>query len=308
MFADIFSDQESKKFPPKRPWDHKIELKPGAPTTLISKTIKLSMTEQEELKKFVDEHLERGTIRWSKSPYATLFFFIKKKNGKLRPIQDYRPINEWTIKNRYPLPLIPQLIDRLGDVELITTVDIHWGYNMVWIVPEDQHKAAFVTNQGLFEPMVTFFGLTNSPTTFQTMIDTIFHEQIMRGTLMVYMDNIVVHTKRKPNELEEQHLERHRELVREMLTILCKHNLYLNIEKCQFEQTDVDYLGVHVGGKHISMKEAKVEKVKDWKPPRNTTEVWCFLGFIGYYRYFIKAYSQIARPLLDLMKKTTSWH
>jgi len=110
-------------------------------------------------------------------------------------VQDYRPINEWTIKNRYPLPLIPQLIDRLGDAELITTVDIRWGYNTVRIAPEDQHKAAFVTNQGLFEPTVMFFGLTNSPATFQTMMDTIFREQIMRGTLTVYMDDIAVHTK-----------------------------------------------------------------------------------------------------------------
>jgi hypothetical protein len=95
------------------------------------------------------------------------------------------------------------------------------------------------------------------------MMDTIFREQIMRGTLTVYMDNIAVHTKRRPNESEEQHLECHRELVREMLTILHKHDLYLNIEKCQFEQTEVDYLGVCVGGKHISIEEAKVEKVKD---------------------------------------------
>ena len=111
--------------------------------------------------------------------------------------------------------------------------------------------------------MVMFFGLTNCPATFQTIMDTIFHKQIMYGTLTVYMDDIAVHTKWKPNESEEQHLECHRELVREMLTILCKHNLYLNIEKCQFEQTKVDYLEVCIGGKHISMKEAKVKKVKD---------------------------------------------
>ena len=130
----------------------------------------------------------------------------------------------------------------------------------------------------------------------------------MHRTLTVYLDDIVVHTKWKPNKSEEQHLEQHRELIREMLTILQKHDLYLNIKKCQFEQTEVDYLGVHVGGKRISMEEAKVKKVKDWKPPRNTMEVQCFLGFIGYYHYFIKGYSQIAQPLLDLMKKTTSWH
>jgi len=145
-FADVFSNKESKKFPPKRPWDHKIKLKPGAPAMLISKTIKLSTSEQQELQTFIDEHLERGTIERSKSPYAASFFFIKKKNGKLRPVQDYRPINEWTIKNRYPLPLIPQLINRIGDAKLITVIDIHWGYNMVQIVEEDRHKAAFITN------------------------------------------------------------------------------------------------------------------------------------------------------------------
>ncbi len=165
-FADIFSDKESKRYPPKRPWDHKIELKPGAPGTLISKTIHLSHTEQKELKEFVHEHLERGTIQRSKSLYTASFFFIKMKNRKLWPVQDYWPINEWTIKNQYPLPLIPQLIDRIGDTELIMVVDICWGYNIVQIIKGDQHKAAFVTNIGLFEPTVMFFGLTNSPATF----------------------------------------------------------------------------------------------------------------------------------------------
>ena len=153
-----------------------------------------------------------------------------------------------------------------------------------------------------------FVGLTNSPATFQTMMDTIFREQITRGTLTVYMDDIAIHTKREPNETEEQHLERHRKLVREMLTILRQNDLYLNIDKCQFEQSEVDYLGVRVGGKKIHMEEAKVEKVKDWKPLRNAMEVQCFLGFTGYYCYFIKGYSQIAQPLLDLTKQSTTWH
>jgi len=124
-------------------------------------------------------------------------------------VQDYRPINEWTIKNQYPLPLIPQLINRIGDAELITVVDIRWGYNMVQIVEEDRHKVAFVTNRGLFEPTVMFFGLTNSPATFQTMMDTLFKEQIARGTLTVYMDDIAIHTKRENGETEDQHLQRH---------------------------------------------------------------------------------------------------
>src|SRR6266853_1360436 len=122
------------------------------------------------------------------------------------------------------------------------------------------------------------------------------------------MDDIAIHTKREDGEMEDQHLERHRRLVREMLTILRRNNLYLNVDKCQFEKKEVDYLGVHVGGKKIKMKEAKVERVKNWRPPRNVTEVRRFLGFTGYYQYFIKGYSQLAQPLLDLTKKSTEWH
>jgi len=125
---------------------------------------------------------------------------------------------------------------------------------------------------------------------------------------MVYMDDIAIHTKRNPGETETQHLERHRGLVREMLAILHKNDLFLNIDKCQFEQEEVDYLGVHVGGQQVQMEEAKVAQVKDWKPPRTVTEVRRFLGFMGYYCYFIKGYSQLARPLLDLTKKSTDWH
>ena len=179
---------------------------------------------------------------------------------------------------------------------------------MVQIIEEDWHKAAFVTNKGLFEPTVMFFRLTNLLATFQTMMDTIFWEQITRETLMVYMDDIAVHTKRDPSKTEAQHLERHQRLVREMLTILHKNDLFLNIDKCQFEQMEVDYLGVRVGGQWVQMKEAKVAWVKDWKPPRNVTEVRRFLGFTEYYHYFIKGYSQLARPLLDLTKKSTDWH
>ncbi len=126
---------------------------------------------------------------------------------------------------------------------------------------------AFITNMGLFEPTVMFFGLTNSPATFQTMMDTIFREQIAQETPMVYMDNIAIHTKRENNKTEAQHLTRHHQLVREMLTILWRNDLFLNINKCQFEKPEVNYLGVHVGGKQIKIEEAKVEWVKNWKPP-----------------------------------------
>ena len=111
------------------------------------------------------EHLKRGTIRESWSPYAANFF-VKKKDGKLRPIQDYRPINKWTKKNCNMSPLIPQIIDRMSGCTLFTKFDVHWGYNNIRIKKGDKWKVAFLTPEGLFEPTVMFFGLTNSPATF----------------------------------------------------------------------------------------------------------------------------------------------
>ena len=127
-----------------------------------------------EVHKFIDEHLKRGTIRESWSPYAANFFFVKKKDGKLRPVQDYRPLNKWTIKNWNVSPLILATIDRLSGCTLFTKFDVRWGYNNIRIKPGDEWKAAFLTPEGLFEPRVMFFGLTNSPATFQMMMNTIF--------------------------------------------------------------------------------------------------------------------------------------
>ena len=172
------------------------------------------------------------------------FFFIKKKDGKLRPIQDYRPINAWTIKNRYPLPLIPQLIDRLWDCSLYTKFDMQWGYNNVRIKDGDQWKAAFITNQGLFEPTVMFFGLTNSPATFQTMMNTIFTAEMVEGCLTIYMDDMAIHTKPGLSEMDAQHKERHQQRVGKVLSILQHHNLFLKLEKCTFEQPSIDFLGI----------------------------------------------------------------
>ena len=127
--------------------------------------------------KFIQEHLKRGTIQVSKSHYAANFFFVKKKDRKLRLAQDYWPINKWIKKNRNVSPLIPQVIDHLSRCTKFTIIDIHWGYNNIWIKEGDEGKAAFLTHEGLFEPMVMFFRLTNSPATFQMMMNTIFWKE-----------------------------------------------------------------------------------------------------------------------------------
>jgi hypothetical protein len=308
QFTRVFSEDASHEFPPSRLWDHAIELKSGAPSTLPGRLIRLLQPELLELQKFVKEHLARGSIRLSKSPYTASFFFIKKKDRKLRPVQDYRPINQWTIKNRYPLPLIPQLVDRLTGCTLYTKFDICWGYNNIRIKEGDEWKAAFLTNEGLFEPTVMFFGLTNSPATFQTMMDTIFAVEVAEGWLTIYMDDMAIHTKPQNFESDDQHTARHREYVKRVLQKLEEHHLFLKPEKCTFEQSSIKFLGVVVDSGTVQMDDSKITKVKNWQPPLNITEVRKFLGFTGYYRYFIQDYSRLARPLLDLMQKATPWH
>jgi hypothetical protein len=163
---------------------------------LPGKLIPLSQAEQAELQTFIKEHTTRGTIRPSKSPYKSQFFYIKKKDRKLQLVQDYQPVNQWTICNAYPLPLIPELINRLSGCSLYMKFDIRWGYNNVRIREGDEWKVAFITNEGLFEPTVMFFGLTNSPATFQTMMNTIFADDIAEKWLTIYMDDMAIHTQR----------------------------------------------------------------------------------------------------------------
>ena len=148
----------------------------------------MTRAEDEALDDFLDEQLAKGYIRPSISPYASSFFFIKKKDDKLRPVQDYRKINQWTVRNQYPLPLITALIRDLGGASIYTKLDIRWGYNNVRIKKGDEHKAAFKTRRGLYEPTVMFFGLTNSPATFQAMMNALYQEVIQkheeRGTII----------------------------------------------------------------------------------------------------------------------------
>ncbi|PIL27241.1 hypothetical protein GSI_10385 [Ganoderma sinense ZZ0214-1] len=164
-YLRVFSKEASECLPDHGPYDRTIELVPDA-RMFYSKVYPLSPSEQVELDKFINENLAKGYIQESKSPMSSPFFFVKKKDGSLRPVQDYRRLNDITIKNQYPLPLVSDLMDRLKKAKYFTKLDICWGYNNVRIKTSDEWKAAFVTNRGLFEPNVMFFGLANSPSTF----------------------------------------------------------------------------------------------------------------------------------------------
>jgi Reverse transcriptase (RNA-dependent DNA polymerase) len=198
-FDDVFSKESFDVLPGSKPWDHTIELVPGAePASAGCKVYSLSPSEQRELDVFLQENLDSGRIKPSKSPMASLVFFIKKKDGALRLVQDYRALNAVTVKNKYPLPLISELITQLHGAAIgakyFTKLDVRWGFNNVCMKPGDKWKAAFRTNRGLFEPLVMFFGLTNSPATFQTMMNNIFRDLIIEGVVVVYLDDILIFT------------------------------------------------------------------------------------------------------------------
>jgi hypothetical protein len=190
-FSDVFARESFDSLPDRWMWDHAIELVPDAKPANC-KVYPISPLEQKELDAFISEGLSTGRIRPSKSPMVSLVFFIKKKDGALQFIQDYWALNTMTVKNRYPLPLINDLINRLKGARFSTKFDVRWGFNNVWIREGDEWKAVFRTNWGLFEPLVMYFGLTNSPATFQTMMDNIFQDLILSRDIMVYLDDILI--------------------------------------------------------------------------------------------------------------------
>ena len=185
-YRSVFEKVEFDEMPPHRPWDHKIELVDGAQPWDHTRLIPLSDDETQALDDFLDENLRTGRIRESKSPWASPFFFARKKDGKLRPVQDYRRLNALTKKNRTPLPLIKETIDQLKGAKYFTKMDVRWGFNNIRIAEGDEEKGAFITKRGLFEPMVMFFGMTNSPATFQTMMNNILRPLIKQKSLFIW--------------------------------------------------------------------------------------------------------------------------
>jgi len=231
---------------------------------------------------------------------ASPFFFVSKKDSKkLRPCQDYRRLNEGTIKNAYPLPQVDKLLDKLKGAKYFTKLDLRWGYNNVRIKEGDEWKAAFKTNKGLFEPLVMFFGLCNSPATFQNMMNDIFIMETNEGWILIYIDDILIFSKRK-KELQK--------LTLRVLKKLQENDLFANLDKCTFEATEVDYLGMIISEDQIKMDPAKLKEIKDWPSPMTVKQVRSFLGFGNFYRKFIGHYADITRPLNDLTKKDLTWN
>lgn len=285
-----------KHLPPKRDVDHEIELEPGAKPPFLP-IYHLSPRELEEVKQQLAMLIEAGLIQPSKSPYGAPIIFVPKKNGKLRMCCDYRVLNSRTVKNRYPLPRIDELLDRLQGASVFTKLDLQSGYWQIRIKDEDIPKTAFRTRYGHFEWKVLPFGLTNAPATFQALMNRVLAPYLDRF-VVVYLDDILIYSRSA--EEHEQHLK----LVLEALE---QNELYVGLSKCAFGLHEVDFLGHVVSSDGIKPDPAKVSAVREWPAPKTVREVRSFLGLTSYYRRFIRHYSHKALPLTELTRGDVPW-
>ncbi|KAJ9531760.1 hypothetical protein QJQ45_021907 [Haematococcus lacustris] len=288
-FPTVFQDMPAG-LPPDRGVGHTIRLEPGhAPP--YQRARRYSLKEMDEMRKQVAELLAKKLIEPSSSPYGAPVLFVQKRDGTLRMCIDFRALNKLTVRDRYPLPRIDDLFDRVQGKTVFSSLDLQSGYHQIRITPEDVPKTAFVTPGGQFQYKVLCFGLTNAPATFQRVMNRIFEKQLLAGTVLEYLDDILV-MSRSPAE-HVQHL-------REVLQVMKDNNLYAKLSKCEFNKPELKFLG-HIVGRHgIAVDPAKVQVIQDWAMPTCLKELQAFLGLANFFRRFIAGYSTIAAPLTHL--------
>ena len=295
-YRKLFKGELDSGLPEHGPWDHEIPIKEGEQPKFFP-IYNLNAEQLRELKAYIDENLKKGYIQPSTSPAGYPIFFVPKPNGKLRPCIDYRQLNEITIKNRYPLPLISELQDRLQGAQWFTALDLKGAYNLIRIKKGEEWKTAFRTRYGHYEYKVMPFGLTNAPASFQTMINHVLREHL-DIFVVAYLDDILIFSKTE---------EEHREHVHKVLKALEEARMLVEPDKSYFHTKEVDFLGYTIKPGKICMQRKKIEAVLDWATPTTVTEVRGFLGFANFYRRFLKNYSKVVRPLTDLTKQEQEW-
>jgi len=283
--------------PTRKIWDYAIDIKEGF-VPRKGKEYQLLREERGEVHEFINEQLRKEYIRPLKSPQMALVFFVGKKDKKKRMVQDYWYLNEWTVKNNYPLPLISDVIENIGTKRVFMKMDLRWGYNNMRIKERDEWKVVFMISEGSFKPTVMFFELTNSPANFQAMMNELLRDLINTEKVAVFINDVIV-------GMEEE--EGHDELVVEVIKRLEENDLYVKLEKCKWKVKEIGFLGVVIRPEGIKIKENKVKDVLDWLTPKCVKDVQKFLRLVNYYCQFIQGFAFIARSLHDMIRKDQKW-
>ena len=290
-YEDVFSKELAGHLPALKQGDHAIDVMEGKEPP-YGPLYNLSQTELAELRRYLEDALKKNWIQHSTSPAGAPILFVPKKDGGLRLCVDYRGLNAVTIKNRHPLPLITETLDRLCGAQRFTKLDLKDAYHRIRIRSGDEWKTAFRTRYGHFEYLVMPFGLANAPATFQAYINRAL-AGLVDIICVVYLDDILIYSA------EEAEHWKH---VKRVLERLRNFALYASLKKCQFNTTKVEFLGFVVSTDGVAMDQERVATVKDWPKPQTYREVQVFLGFANFYRRFIYRYSNIAAPLTNLLK------
>ncbi|RVX13375.1 Transposon Ty3-I Gag-Pol polyprotein [Vitis vinifera] len=276
-FKNVMPAELPKELPPRGPIDHKIELLPGtkAPTQA---PYQMPPIELLELRKQLKKLLDAGLVQPSRVAYGAQVLFQNKHDGSLCMCVDYRALNKVTIKNKYPIPLVAELFDRLSKASYFTKLDLRSGYWQVRIAAGDEGKTTCVTWYGSYEFLVMPFGLTNAPNTFCNLMNDVLFDYL-DAFVVVYLDDIVVYSKT---------LIEHEKHLRLVFQRLRKNRLYVKPEKCEFAQEEITFLGHKISVGLIRMDKGKVQAIIEWSVPTKVTEFRSFLGLANYYRRFIK--------------------
>jgi hypothetical protein len=296
-FVDVFSPKKADQLPPHRSYDHEIRLNSDKKLP-FGRIYSMSREELLTLRAWLDENLAKGFIRPSSSHVTSPVLFVKKPGGGLRLCMDYRALNEISVKDRYPLPLIKETLNNLEGMKYFTKIDIISAFNNVRMKKGHEHLTAFLTRFGLFESLVMPFGLTGAPATFQRFINDSLREYLDQFC-SAYLDDILIYSRTR-----DEHVKH----VRKVLERLRSAGLFAKLSKCEFFVTETKFLGLIVGRDGFKMDPEKVKTILEWKTPRSATDVLRFNGFCNFYRRFIRNYSKIMTPLINLTKKNAPFN
>jgi hypothetical protein len=289
-YADLaiaFCKKRATQLPPHRRGDCAINLQVNAALPR-SHVYPLSQEETAAMETYVTESLGQRYIRHSTSPISSSFFFVKKKEGGLRPYIDYRGLNSITVGFSYPLPLIATAVESFHGAQFFTILDLR----SVYIWEGDEWKTAFSTTSGYYEYLVMTYGLKNAPAVFQSFVDEILRDLHGQG-VVVYIDDILIYSATRAV---------HVSLVRRVLGRLLEHDVHVKAEKCVFSKQAVSFLGYRISTSGVVMECDRVAAVHNWQTPTTVNEVQWFLGLANYYWRFIWGFCQVAAPITSLLK------